>query len=62
MAVLKNGILQKAGMPEFPELTDDQIEAMRQYLRVRAHDLANGKEMPASGGGASAPGVVTGGY
>lgn len=61
-AVLKNGMLQRAGMPAFPELTDDQIEAVRQYLRSRAHDLANGREMPSAGGQAAAPGVVTGGY
>ena len=43
-AVLKDGSLVGAGMPAFPELTTDQIEAIRHYLRARARQLA---EVPA---------------
>jgi quinohemoprotein ethanol dehydrogenase len=38
-AVLKEGTLVSAGMPAFPEIQDDQIEAIRQYLRARAVQL-----------------------
>jgi quinohemoprotein ethanol dehydrogenase len=61
-SVVKNGALLKAGMPIFPELTDNELEAIRQYLRSRQHDLASGKQQPSTAGGASAPGMVTGGY
>ncbi|MBV1688121.1 PQQ-dependent dehydrogenase, methanol/ethanol family [Novosphingobium sp. G106] len=37
-AVLK-GALVPNGMPAYPELADDQIEAIRQYLRVRGRQL-----------------------
>ncbi len=38
-AVLHDGILVSNGMPAFPELTDAQIDAIRQYLRARGHAI-----------------------
>jgi quinohemoprotein ethanol dehydrogenase len=35
-AVVRDGALQARGMPRFPELTDDDIDALRNYIRERA--------------------------
>ena len=56
-AVLKDGVLVNAGMPAFPELTDDQIDAIRQYLRARGHSLG---AAPASSPKADRTGPVSG--
>ena len=52
-AVVKKGALVSSGMPAFPEMADDQIEAIRQYLRARGHaideDLAKGAASRAAG-------------
>jgi quinohemoprotein ethanol dehydrogenase len=34
--VVRQGALAERGMPPFPELTDDQIAALRQYIEARA--------------------------
>jgi quinohemoprotein ethanol dehydrogenase len=34
--VVRQGALAQFGMPPFPELTDDQIEALRQYIEAKA--------------------------
>jgi quinohemoprotein ethanol dehydrogenase len=41
--LLRGGLLMANGMPRFAELTDEQLEAMRQYLRSRSADLRAGK-------------------
>ncbi len=41
--VVRQGALAELGMPPFPELTDDQIEALREYIEDRARaDAARG--------------------
>jgi quinohemoprotein ethanol dehydrogenase len=47
-AVVVDGTLVTAGMPAFPELPDDQIDAIRQYLRKRSQQL---NEQPAAAAG-----------
>jgi mono/diheme cytochrome c family protein len=37
---LRQGALAGLGMPPFPELTDDQVEALRQYIESRAREDA----------------------
>jgi quinohemoprotein ethanol dehydrogenase len=37
-AVIHDGLLKDTGMPPFAELTSDQLEAVRQYIRTAAHD------------------------
>jgi quinohemoprotein ethanol dehydrogenase len=39
VAVVQGGALVSAGMPAFPELAADDIEAIRQYVRARAQQL-----------------------
>lgn len=39
-AVVRGGVLVSRGMPRFDELTDDQMVAIRQYLRARAAQTA----------------------
>jgi quinohemoprotein ethanol dehydrogenase len=41
--VVKHGALVPAGMPQFGEFTDDQLTAVRQYIRSRADILRSGK-------------------
>jgi len=52
-AVVREGALQEAGMPRFAELSDAQLQAIRQYLRARAADLRGdgGKPAPKTGFG-----------
>lgn len=45
-AAVQGGALVSAGMPAFPELSSDEIEAIRQYLRARGR-LVNATENPA---------------
>ena len=42
-SIVQGGALVPAGMPRYEELTDEQLEAMRHYLRGRAADLRAGK-------------------
>lgn len=39
-AVVREGLLLQRGMPSFSELRDDELEAMRHYIRRRAHETA----------------------
>jgi len=41
--IVHDGTLMTNGMPRFDQLTDRQLDALRQYLRGRAHDLAIGE-------------------
>jgi quinohemoprotein ethanol dehydrogenase len=41
--VVTNGALQLQGMPSFADLTGQQVEDIRQYLRKRADDAVHGK-------------------
>ncbi len=43
-AVVRGGALISRGMPDFAELTDEQMAAMRQYLRARAREVAGEAE------------------
>ncbi len=40
--VVRNGSLESRGMPTFAELTDDELDALRHYIRYRA-EVASGK-------------------
>lgn len=42
--VVRNGALKANGMPAYPELTDEDLDALRQYLRSRADDLRHGRQ------------------
>ena len=42
-AIVHGGALTAAGMPQFGQLNEDEIEAIRFYIRSRARDLAEGK-------------------
>ena len=55
-SVLQDGTLISAGMPGFPELSTDQIEAIRQYLRARARQLIEEPAKAVAGPGVSKPG------
>lgn len=54
-AVVHGGALVSRGMPSFPEIPDDELEDIRQYIRVRAKQLTESQNAPkvvkASGGG-----------
>ena len=39
-AIVRNGALVSAGMPNFRGLTDEQLEAIRQYVRAQARDTS----------------------
>jgi quinohemoprotein ethanol dehydrogenase len=41
-AAVKNGV-EARGMPRFSELTDEELAALRHYLRARARAAAQGK-------------------
>jgi len=38
--VVRGGALLDRGMPVFEELSDDELEALRHYLRERARDIS----------------------
>ncbi len=44
-AIVRDGALVSRGMPRFEELTDQQLESIRQYLRARARQTAENREM-----------------
>ena len=46
LAAVQGGALVNVGMPEFPELATDDIEAIRQYLRARARQLTESQTQP----------------
>jgi quinohemoprotein ethanol dehydrogenase len=52
LQILRKGALSASGMPKFAEFTDDQVEALRQYIEFRAReDSAKGlKALPLAGG------------
>lgn len=41
--IVRDGALVSQGMPQFNQLTDGERESIREYLRSRARDLAQGK-------------------
>jgi quinohemoprotein ethanol dehydrogenase len=46
--VVRDGALAPRGMPQFAELTDEQLDALRQFVRQKARsDLAGGSRQPA---------------
>jgi quinohemoprotein ethanol dehydrogenase len=45
-SVVRAGALVPNGMPAFPELTDPDLAAVRQYVRSRAADLRAGEGTP----------------
>lgn len=48
-SIVRDGILVPRGMPKYPEFSDDQVEALRQYLRFRAQeDFALGRAVKPS--------------
>jgi quinohemoprotein ethanol dehydrogenase len=42
-AIVKDGALLEAGMPRFAEMTDPELEGLRQYIRSQARDWAADK-------------------
>ena len=42
--IVRGGAVQSNGMPKFGELSDQDLAALRQYLRSRAADLRAGKQ------------------
>jgi quinohemoprotein ethanol dehydrogenase len=42
-AIVHDGALTANGMPQFSQLDDPELEAIRHYLRHRARELAEGK-------------------
>ena len=59
--IVHDGALAANGMPIFPQIPDDRLEAIRLYVRARAHGLAG--PPPATGrsaaGGARQPGSAS---
>jgi quinohemoprotein ethanol dehydrogenase len=53
--IVRDGSLVSQGMPNFPELSDEQIEHIRHYIRTEAGKL---RKSPAEPVGASTPGVL----
>ena len=47
--ILRNGILKPMGMPQFPDITDEQIEAVRAHI---TNEAWNAYERNNSEGGA----------
>jgi quinohemoprotein ethanol dehydrogenase len=43
-SVLHAGVLQEHGMPGFPEVSETEIEAIRQYLRAQAAEARRSVE------------------
>jgi quinohemoprotein ethanol dehydrogenase len=50
-SVVRGGALVGAGMPEFDEVSDQEMIALRQYIRSRAADLRAGRLWPKGGSG-----------
>jgi quinohemoprotein ethanol dehydrogenase len=46
--IVRDGVLQAQGMPEFGELTDAQLDDIRYYLRAQAAQLRTGEATAAS--------------
>ncbi len=44
--VVKEGLLVSQGMPQFEEIPDDEVEDIRQYLRVRMQNLTEEQNRP----------------
>ncbi|MEP7243336.1 MAG: hypothetical protein ABI885_06575 [Gammaproteobacteria bacterium] len=40
--IVKNGALLSKGMPKFDELSDDELESLRHFIRQRARDTMAG--------------------
>jgi quinohemoprotein ethanol dehydrogenase len=47
-AIVRGGALVTQGMPNFPELTDEQLTDLRQYLRAKARSAASAETTPAA--------------
>jgi len=45
-AVVKDGALVSRGMPAFPEIPEEELEDIRQYLRARAKQLTEEQNAP----------------
>ncbi len=50
-SIVRGGALVGNGMPKFGEITDQEMVALRQYIRSRAADLRAGRIWPKGGGG-----------
>jgi quinohemoprotein ethanol dehydrogenase len=37
-SIIKDGVLRERGMPNFEELTDEDVEALQHYIRMRANE------------------------
>jgi len=48
-SVVRDGLLVPNGMPQFGEFTDEQLNALRQYIRDRAAALRSGKNDHSAG-------------
>ena len=48
-AVVRDGMLVSAGMPQFGEFTDGQLASLRQYIRARAAELRSGRNESTTG-------------
>jgi quinohemoprotein ethanol dehydrogenase len=44
--VVKNGAMLSKGMPKYEELTDDQLESLRHFIRQRARETMPGTKRP----------------
>ena len=42
-AVVRGGTLLESGMPQFPELTDTELEQLQHYIRARARGFVVGE-------------------
>jgi quinohemoprotein ethanol dehydrogenase len=60
IAAVKGGALVSAGMPAFPELDVEEIEAIRQYLRARARQLSESQTQPTAVATTAQKGGTTG--
>ena len=50
-SIVHDGAMLSNGMPNFPELSNSDLESLRQYLRSRADDLRSGKSESTNKGG-----------
>jgi quinohemoprotein ethanol dehydrogenase len=42
--VVRDGALRELGMPAFQELTDEQLDSLRHFIRQKARDAAGGAQ------------------
>jgi len=60
LAAVQGGALVSAGMPAFPELAVEEIEAIRQYVRARARQLKEAESQPQAAASRKAGAAVGG--